>query len=228
MDAEKGRKIDTTRCTLCFKCSNVCPTESLVACGDEMTVEEVVGIIKRDKIFYENSDGGVTLSGGEPAYQPNFAAAVLKACKKHGIHTALDTTGYAPYYQFEKILEWTDLVLFDIKHMNAEEHRRATGVSNELILENAARTARKVETWLRVPVIEGYNAFDEFFLWLGKFGQSIGARKISLLSYHEWGKSKYEHLNLDYRSTFKSPNSEDLYRFGSLCKSFGIEVSYGR
>jgi pyruvate formate lyase activating enzyme len=228
MDADKGRNIDTSRCTQCLKCSDVCPTESLIACGDEMTVEQTVEIALRDKIFYEHSGGGVTLSGGEPARQTDFAVAVLKALKKQKVHTALETTGYVSYDRLEKILEWTDLVLYDIKHMNAEAHRRATGVSNELILKNAARVARKVETWLRVPVIQGYNAYDDFFLWLGKFGHSIGARKISLLPYHEWGRSKYDQLNLDYKSTFKTPNSEDLSRFGRLCKSSGIEVSYGR
>jgi pyruvate formate lyase activating enzyme len=228
MDADKGRKIDTVRCTQCLKCSDVCPTESLIACGDEMSVEQTVEIALRDKIFYEHSGGGVTLSGGEPARQTDFAAAVLKALKKQGVHTALETTGYVSYDRLEKVLEWTDLVLYDIKHMNAEAHRRATGVSNELILKNAVRVARKVETWLRVPVIQGYNAYDDFFLWLGKFGHSIGARKISLLPYHEWGRSKYDQLNLDYKSTFKTPNSEDLSRFGRLCKSSGIEVSYGR
>jgi pyruvate formate lyase activating enzyme len=193
-----------------------------------MTVDQVVSAIMRDKIFFENSGGGVTLSGGEPTFQTDFAEAVLRACKRRGIHTSLDTSGHIPYDRLHRLLEWTDLVLYDIKHMDLEEHRKRAGVSNELILANAAEVAQRVETWLRVPVIPGYNALDEFFLWLGEFGQRIGARKVCLLPYHEWGRSKFEQLGLSFFNTFKTPSSGDLQHFGSLCEAFGLEVTYGR
>ena len=228
IDETEGRKIDYARCNQCLECAHTCPTGALVVCGEFMSVDQVVSVIKRDKVFYQNSGGGITVSGGEPTFQGEFTEQLLQACKQEGLHTALDTTGYVSYNILERILDWTDLVLYDIKHRDAEQHRRGTGVTNELILANAAKVANRVETWLRVPVISNYNASAEFFYWLAEFGCHIGAKKISLLPYHEWGKSKYEQLGMQYPSTWKAPSSEELQHFGRICQDFGLEVSCGR
>ncbi|MGV8056627.1 MAG: glycyl-radical enzyme activating protein [Smithellaceae bacterium] len=230
IDMINGRQVDYVRCTQCLKCVEICPTQSLVTCGETMSVDQVVSTVLRDRNFYEHSGGGVTLSGGEPACQVDFAEAILRACKENRIHTALETNGNVPYAQLERLVKWTDLLLYDIKHMDSEAHRKFTGAGNEQILANVAEVAQKVETWLRVPVISGFNASDDFFSWLGKFGQRIGAKKISLLPYHEWGMSKFEQINSNYVNThtFKTPSSGDLERYGSLCEASGIKVDYGR
>lgn len=228
IDETKGRRINYARCNQCLECARVCPTGALSICGEFMSVSQVVSVVERDKIFYRNSGGGVTLSGGEPTLQASFAESVLKACKESGIHTALDTSGHVSYEVLESLLNWTDLLLFDIKHMDAEQHRRGTGVGNEIILDNAARAASKVETWLRVPTISNYNASEEFFEWLGEFGRRIGVKKVSLLPYHEWGRAKYEQLNVPYSDSWKTPSPEEIQGFARICQSLGLEVGIGR
>ncbi|MGV8058030.1 MAG: glycyl-radical enzyme activating protein [Smithellaceae bacterium] len=228
INEEKGRQIDHVRCNQCLECAQACPTGSLSVCGEFMTVNQVTSVIDRDKIFYKNSGGGVTISGGEATLQPEFVELVLKHCKENGIHTALDTTGYVRWDILERLLEWVDLVLFDIKHMDSDQYRIGTGVGNELILANAAKVAGKVETWLRVPVIPDYNASERFFHWLGEFACKIGAAKISLLPYHEWGRSKYEQLGMQPPQSYRAPNTEEMEHFKEICESYSLKVDCGR
>jgi len=155
--------IDRARCDLCMDCVEACPTGALEVTGEEITIEEAVHECSQDEPFYRNSDGGVTLSGGEPLYQPEFALHFLKACKEKGLSTALDTSGYAPWEVLEEILMYTDLVLFDVKHVDPEMHRKGTGVENDIILANLRKTidSRKARVWIRIPLIPGYNDSEE-------------------------------------------------------------------
>jgi len=226
---QRGRRISRARCNLCLACAEVCPTGAISASGRYMTVEEVVEEVERDSLFYENSGGGVTLSGGEPLSQGEFALQLLKECKVKGTHTALDTCGYAPWNVMERVLDYTDLVLFDIKHMDAEEHRKGTGKSNKLILDNARRTASKVRTWLRVPLIPGYNDSEENLREIAKFGLEIGVEKVSLLPYHLWGRSKYTKLSRRYpmERTLR-PSDELVKRSREIIEGFGLKTTIGR
>lgn len=225
----KGRKIDRSRCDLCLKCAEACPTGAISISGQCMTLREVVDEVERDRLFYQNSGGGVTLSGGEPLSQWEFALGLLKECQRKGLHTALDTCGYAPWHTLEKLLAYTDLVLFDVKHLDAAQHRRGTGKSNKLILDNARRTAAKTRTWLRVPLIPGYNDSEENLRGIAKFGLEIGAEKVSLLPYHLWGKPKYAGLGRRY--TLKHiplPSDEMVKQRQEIVESVGTKATIGR
>ncbi len=191
---EKGRRIIRNRCNRCLDCVAVCPAKSLTAVGEIMTVEQVMAEIKKDELFIHRSDGGVTISGGEPLAQAPFVLELLKACRERGLHTALDTSGYAPWSTLEEILNYVDLVLFDIKHMDPKVHTQVTGVSNALPLSNLRRIPRNIPIWLRLPLIPGYNDSLENLDKVGALSREIAAEKISLLPFNRYGDGKY--LNL--------------------------------
>ena len=151
--------LDRKTCTLCMDCVDACPGGALQSTGKRMSVQEVVEEASKDELFYSNSGGGVTLSGGEPLFQGDFAFGLLKACKEKGLQTALDTCGHAPWDVMKRALEYTDLVLFDLKHLNLEKHLQGTGIGNDLILENLKKTVQSNQSriWIRLPVIEHYN-----------------------------------------------------------------------
>jgi len=223
------RRIDRSKCNSCLKCAEVCPTGAIAVSGAYMTVQEVVREVERDRLFYQNSGGGVTVSGGEPLAQWEFATKLLKECKAKGIHTALDTSGYAPWEALEKVLDYTDLALFDIKHLDAEQHRKGAGKSNRLILDNARKTAAKVRTWLRVPLIPGYNDSEEHLRRIAEFGLETGAEKISLLPYHVWGKAKYDRLGRRYpMEGTPLPSDEFVKERQRAMESLGAKVTIGR
>ena len=202
------RKINRSKCNLCLKCTEYCPTGAIRVVGQYVTVDEVISEVKKDRLFYQNSGGGVTISGGEPLFQWKFVSSLLKECKREGLPTTLDTSGYAEWEVLDNILRYVDLVLFDIKHMNSLSHKWGTGRENPLILKNARSTAQRVRTWLRFPLIPGYNDSEANIRDLAHFAKEIGIEKISILPYHEWGKSKYKQLGRRYIQKVK-PLDED-------------------
>jgi pyruvate formate lyase activating enzyme len=226
---QRERRIDRAVCNLCLECAEVCPTGAITVSGKWMTVAEVMQEVASDGLFYQNSGGGVTLSGGEPLMQWEFAVDLLKACQEQGFHTALDTSGYAEWEVLEKVLEYTDLVLYDIKHMDPAKHREGTGKTNELILENARKTAAMRRTWLRVPLIPGYNDSAENLTAIARFGREIGAEKVSLLPYHIWGQGKYERLGRKYpMEGVPLPADEQIERCRQLVEESGAKATVGR
>ncbi len=149
-------------CSGCGVCVDVCPASSFIAAGKVMSSAEVVDLVKRDKIFYDKSGGGVTLSGGEISLQADFSGEVLRRCKAEGIHTAIETCGYCLFPDLEKILKHTDLVLYDLKFVDPEKHRKYTGVDNRIILENLRRIAESgLSHIVRIPIIPGCNDGEE-------------------------------------------------------------------
>ena len=151
--------VDRERCQSCGACTQVCYAQALVLLGKEMSVEEVLAEVVKDRAFYETSGGGMTLSGGEPMYQPAFTTALLQAAKAEGLHTALDTSGYARWELYEAALPYVDLVLFDLKHTAPTAHQIGTAVDNAIILENLRRLAASgVQILVRVPTVPGFNA----------------------------------------------------------------------
>lgn len=223
---QKARRINWAECTRCLECAKACLHGAIVVSGEYKTVEEIVKEVESDKLFYEHSGGGATISGGEPLLQWEFVYQLLKALKGKGLHTALDTCGYASWDKLEKVLEYTDLVLLDIKHMDPEQHKKGTGKSNSLILSNARKIrAKGVKVWLRVPLIPGYNDSKENIERTARFGVEIGAEKVSLLPYHEWGKPKYESLGRRYPfEPTESLTDEHIQELKKSIESFGLEV----
>lgn len=184
--------------------------------GRDVTVEEVLDIVERDRPYYRRSGGGMTLSGGESLCQPEFAKALLEGAKALGISTALESMGCAPYETIESLLPYLDQYLLDIKHVNCEKHREYTGKSNEFMLQNAVKIAKsgKTELIIRVPVIPTFNDSEEEIKAIATFADQLeGVRKIHLLPYHRLGQDKYEGLNRPYlMKEILPPTNEHMER----------------
>lgn len=221
--------INRSVCVRCMSCVEACPTGTLEITGKSMSLEEVIDESSRDEIFYQNSGGGVTLSGGEPLFQPEFAYQLLKSCKERALGTALDTCGYAPWEHLESVLQFTDLILFDLKHLDPEMHLKGTGVRNELIRDNLERIIREGKTvWIRIPVITGYNDSELYMKDLALAIRDMPVEKISLLGYHEWGRSKYTSLGREYPLDGTAALDEErLDRLRGIMESEGLSVTVG-
>jgi pyruvate formate lyase activating enzyme len=222
--------IDRSVCVRCMSCADACPTGTLEIVGKRMSLEEVIEESSRDELFYQNSGGGVTLSGGEPLYQPEFTYHLLKGCKERGLSTALDTCGYAPWENLESALQFTDLILFDLKHLDTEMHLEGTGVRNELIRDNLKRIVLggKTRVWIRIPVITGYNDSEQYMMDLAVSIRDMPVEKISLLGYHEWGKSKYASIGREYPlDGTAAVDEERLDRLRGIMASEGLSVTIG-
>ena len=202
-------------CDFCGKCELYCPADARKVCGREYTPAEVFAEVIKDKAFYDNSGGGVTFSGGECMLQLDFLCEILEKCKSAGIHTAVDTAGNVPWESFEKILPFTDLFLYDIKAFDAELHRKGTGVSNELILENLKNLSGRADIIVRIPVIGGYNDNDEEIRQIADFLRQIKIIKAELLPYHAMGEHKYTALGRNTES-FNVPNKNFMDRSQQL------------
>ncbi len=169
--------------------------------GRDVTVAEVMDIVRKDSFYYQRSGGGMTLSGGESLLQPEFAIGLLKACKDFGINTAIETTAIAKWEVIERYLPYLDYVLMDIKHMDSTKHKEFTSQPNERILENAKKIAESglVDLTIRVPVIPTFNHTPEEISDIARFAQSLkGVKKLHLLPYHRLGQGKYQGLNREY------------------------------
>jgi pyruvate formate lyase activating enzyme len=226
---EAGRKVDWERCDGCLECARVCPARGIECVGRYMTVDEVVAKIEQDRVFYDNSGGGMTVSGGEPLVQWEFVSSVLERCREKGIHTALDTSGMALWKNLERVIEHADLVLFDVKHMDSGIHKKGTGVGNETILENARKVAGRVTTWIRIPLIPGFNDTVSNLTRVAHFAAEIGAKKISLLPYHNLGSSKYPKLGRTYpMEDLPLLAEEKVKEVKSRLEATGLMVEIGR
>lgn len=183
-------------CELCGICAIYCPHGAREISGKESTVEQVWDEIRKDRLFYEATGGGVTFSGGECMLQIEFLEAILKKCKENGIHTAVDTAGHVPFDRFERILPYTDLFLYDVKCLDRDKHKQYTGVDNDLILENLKRLLQGITpVWIRIPVIPTVNDTEEEMRAIKDFLDSCGTpKRIELLPYHAMGEHKYEAL----------------------------------
>lgn len=204
-------------CELCGKCALYCPHDARKICGREYTVDEVMCEIRKDRSFYESSEGGVTFSGGECMLQIDFLEELLKKCKTNGIHTAVDTAGHVPFEHFERILPYTDLFLYDVKCFDSDKHKRYTGVGNERILDNLQRLlALKKSVWVRIPIIPTVNDSEEELLNIKAFLDSCGSpERIELLPYHALGEHKYAALGIDVH-TFSAPSSERMEKLKQI------------
>jgi pyruvate formate lyase activating enzyme len=218
--------INRRQCTGCSLCSSVCSYQALVLYGEPMNADEVFDAANRDKMFYQASGGGVTVSGGEPLLQPEFIGDLFEKCRRAGIHTCLETSGCASESALRKVLPYTDYILYDLKHMNSEKHLQYTGKPNRLILSNAKIVATSgVETLFRMPLIPGINDDLQNIKETAEFLHGLGdnALRIELMPYHRLGKGKYEALDRQYLlSELCSPESEHLESVTNIFKGSGI------
>lgn len=228
-DHEFGLIVDKEKCSTCGKCVESCYYNARKLMGKEMTVSEVMEIIHKDKKYYDNSDGGVTLTGGEPLSQPEFSRELLKDCKKSGIHTAIETSGHAKWKHLEGLLPYLDLIFFDFKHIDPEQHRKYTGVSNEKIIQNL-KDLQKIftdgEIIVRIPLITNHNSSDETQKQMYKFVKQLKkVKRIEVMPYHRFGVSKYYGLGRNYDlKGLDSVNKQGLDYLCELGEAFGIEV----
>jgi pyruvate formate lyase activating enzyme len=217
------------RCLHCEECmGEECPAEARQVAGRMVTLEELIDEIEKDIIFFDESGGGVTLSGGEPFAQPQFAAALLDACRERGIHKAVETCGFVGPEVFRDLAARTDLLLFDLKLLDPAMHVHCTGVSNELILSNLeAVVARGNAVTVRIPIIPGINDSDEA---IQHFASYLGRLRVpvELLPYHAAGSGKYRRLGRDYKAEdTPSPTAADIERFRRGLVEAGLKVRVG-
>ena len=221
-------RISVDRCRACGVCARSCPGQALKLEGERRTADSIVEECLQDLDFYEESSGGVTLSGGEPLLQPEFSAALLKALKSKGIHTAMETTGCVPSQIFQSVSPYLDLLLFDIKHWDGDRHREGTGRSNRLPLENmqsAIRAGKKVLP--RLPVIPGYNDSLKDAAGFSSRLKEAGAQEVQLLPFHQFGERKYEMLGQAYSyADTAALQEEDLQEFRQAFLNEGIHAFF--
>jgi pyruvate formate lyase activating enzyme len=221
--------IDRSICDNCGNCTTVCYHKSLYICGTDYTVDELLNRLAKDIPFYNESGGGVTVSGGEALSQPEFTLQLLKGLKALGINTALDTTGHAQFKFIEQVLPYTDLFLYDLKHMDSEQHRIVIGVKNELILENALKIAKAGgKMQIRIPVIPNFNDSEENIRKTGEFCKSLGEAitLIQLLPYHNLGVMKYQRID-DSKAVLEAPppSEEKIQSLKKILTDMGLPVT---
>jgi len=187
-------RIDRSKCLSCFACVAECRSNALSIIGRRYTVNEVLNYVAQDMPFYITSGGGVTISGGEPLFQPDFTLALLVGCKKLGISTAIDTSGFTDIETIRKIQPLVDIFLYDIKHTDDARHRELTGVGNKRILNNLMLICSQSRVWLRVPLVPGLNTERENIRSTVLLAREVGAERLCFLSYHKFGYGKYTGL----------------------------------
>jgi len=228
LDEDFGLKVSLDKCLGCGECVEACYYSALEVIGEDISVGELIQKVMRDKEFYDNSGGGITVSGGEPLFQPVFTRELLKACKKNFLKTAIETCGYTKWPNIDSILPYTDLIYYDIKHIDPVLHKKYTGVSNKLIIDNLKMLNQVFNNIIvRVPFVPGYNDEDSVQKKIYNFLSDLNnIKRVEIMPYHRLGKSKYEGLGRDYRlKDLQAVNKKEidyLKIFGLEC---GIEVN---
>jgi pyruvate formate lyase activating enzyme len=235
--ADTANDSDPPDCLCCGACVDACPTEARQMVGRRMSVREVMATVLQDRIFYDDSGGGVTFSGGEPLMQPDFLAGLLTACREEGILTAVDTCGFAPKEQVLSLAKQTDLVLYDLKTLDEELHEQFTGASNQIILDNLRALGLAHDNiWIRIPIIPGYNDTREQLKAAADFVSEIpGVTQVNLLPYHAMHKHKRlaavgsgentEETNVCQDA--ETPSNEHLTELAGIFHAEGLNTKVG-
>lgn len=217
-------------CRACGRCEAVCPGGAMKQYGKVMTVEEALSLALEDRDFYEESGGGVTVSGGEPLVQKEFTLALLKAVKREGIHTALDTCAFVPRQALEDALAVTDLFLVDFKHADPEVHRKLTGQGNECIKSNLEfLSSRGARIEIRIPFVPGCNDSPENMESTGAFLGKLQIECVKLLPYHALARNKYAALQMpDTMPHAEAPAEEEIAKAVQILQRYGLNARSGR
>ncbi len=221
---------DSGKCVLCGKCVAACPNGAWEIIGRKVSVAEVMAELRKDVVFYDQSGGGATFSGGEPLMQPEFLIALLEACRAEGIHTAVDTTCAARPEVLRCVAEVADLFLCDVKHMDSELHERQTGIGNGGILENIrmlAQTGRRI--FIRVPIVPGFNGDRTNMERTAQFIQSLKTvRRVDILPYNRGGLEKAVRLagQIDLMEA-ETPDDGTMTAIADILRGYGFEVKIG-
>ena len=216
------------KCTFCGDCTLYCTNSARQIAGKEYTVDEVMEEVLKDRVFYKNSKGGATLSGGEPLIYAEFVEELLMKLKKENIHTAVDTCGCVDFKVLERVSRYTDLFLYDLKTMDDEKHILYTGVSNINIIDNLIKLSEIHNNInLRLPLIEGINADEDNILGILRLIKKTNIKKINLLPYHDIAMHKYEKLGREYYEYMKRPADEKLEEFKGIFEKEGYKVKIG-
>jgi len=220
------RIIHREKCKMCGYCIDNCFYNALAICGESVTSRELLNEIKKETIYFNNSNGGVTFSGGEPTYQMPFLVEMLKLCKKENIHTALDTCGYFDYRLIKKYLDYIDLFLYDIKIMDPNKHFKFTGVSNKLILSNLEKLAKaRKNIFITIPIIpkitDSISNIKRIFI----FAKKNNIRKIRIIPYNNIADSKYAWIGREYKLKGTKDLKKEYYeKITNLGKEIGLFV----
>jgi pyruvate formate lyase activating enzyme len=227
---EEGPHIDRTRCLSCGFCVEACPGQARELAGKLMTPEELFEEVDKDSPFYRRSNGGATVGGGEPTLQYEFVKEFLKLCKKRYVHTVMETCGFVKWEHFEGLLEYLDLVYMDIKHMDPGVHKEITGVSNDIILENARRASALRPMIIRIPVVPGLNDAEENISATARFAAELGEnlKRIDLLPYHKFGTQTYGRLGKTYTlEDVEPPDDARMQALKNIVESCGVAAQIG-
>jgi len=224
-----GERIyDRDLCNLCGSCVESCYAEALVMAGKKVSVDDVMTVVREDAKFYEISGGGITLSGGEPMLQSEFALAILRKCKAEGFHTAIDTSGHVEWSILEQALPYVDLILYDLKHISSKQHKQYTGASNRLILENLRKLCGcRAPIEIRMPIIPTINDSRDA---IESAAHTIGSLKnilaVRLISYHRLARSKYKSLGRENTMPDVAPPSKHrLRQIADWISQYGLKVN---
>jgi len=223
--------IDYDKCNNCGVCVDVCPKDALVFDGKKMTVQQVIEEVMKDKLFYEASGGGLTLSGGDPFVQSEFSLEILKEAKKIGLHTTLDTTLWTSSQNIKKFMKYIDLFLVDLKIWDEDKHKITVEVSNDLIKKNFELLAsNQKDIWVRIPLIPGYTAGQENISKISKYVNMINKKyytdiPIELINYNPLAEEKYERMGQSYRLKDCEPfTSKEIDNFYSILRNNEIKI----
>jgi pyruvate formate lyase activating enzyme len=220
---EGGRiEVDREVCTECLLCTKACPSLALNVYGETMTVEQVIGKVEEDSAFYSRSGGGLTISGGEPMHQAEFAVAILKEAKRRRINTAMETCGFCNWEALENACGLLDTLLYDVKSMDPEKHQIFTGVSNELVLENLKKAREAfpdLPVWVRTPIVPNFNDSVEDIRPILEHIQAMPRTYFEALDYHRMGKPKYEYLGLEFPMGDQKLDEEKIRRIHKMIRS---------
>lgn len=222
--------IDFAKCIGCLTCVRNCPTKAIYNEGERKTVDEVLAVCMQDFDFYEESGGGVTISGGEGMLQPYFVETLVNELKKNNISTAIETTGYIDEDIFQHLAKHFDLLLFDVKHYDSHKHKEGTGVDNDLIIHNLRWAhEQNINILPRIPVIPGFNNTLEDAQGLAQLLKDIGLKEVQLLPFHQMGERKYELLNRDYElKNIKALYPEDLQEYQQIFLNNGLDCFFSK
>lgn len=223
--------INRSVCNSCGKCAEECPTNAMELVGKSWELDKLIDEVEKDRIYFEKSGGGITVSGGEPLMQADFVYNFLSELKKRGIHTAIDTSGQCNANDLAKVVSLADLILFDIKEIDAIKHKSFTEHTNDLILSNLKMTAELIthpkQLWIRTPIIPGATSNEENIRGIGNYLATLPANKISrweLCSFNNLCKDKFERMGKEWSfAKYESFSAEEMEYFAEIVRKSGVE-----